>query len=72
MGILDILYAGDNAARVGNVLAAAWIAYGQHVILHMWRLADLHGRDARHEGRIIHADKRQVRIIIDKQDRAVV
>ncbi len=38
----------------------------------MWRLADLHGRDARHEGWIIHADKRQVRIVVDKQHRAVV
>ena len=28
MGIPDVFYTGDNAARVGNVRAAAWIADG--------------------------------------------
>ena len=57
---------------VGNVLAATRIADGQHIVLHMRRLADLYGRDARHEGWIVHADKRQVGVVVEKLNRTVV
>ena len=72
MGIPDVLDARDNAPREGNVLAAKRIADCQHVVLHMRRLADFHGRDALHESRLVHTDKCQVGIIVNKFDRAVI
>ena len=72
MRIPYVLYAGDYAAGERDVLPANRIANRQHVILHMRRLAYLHGRNVRHELWIVNTDKRKIRVVVREKDRGMI